>query len=279
MAERRFYWLKLPEGFFRQKEIKKLRQIAGGDTYTIIYLKMLLCSLKNGGKLFFEGVEDDFPAELALDIDESVENVTVTVNFLTSYGILVNCSSEEYELLTAADMTGSETAGARRVREHRERKALLCNGQALHSNTSVTGCNTDIDVETREKSIEKSSDGAASGEATCRTSDVRRVIEAWNALGLQTIKKIAPGTDRDQWLRKRIRDYGIDAVLEAIGNVRSSSFLMGDNRSGWQITFDWFIRPNNFPKVLDGNYADRAEPAGSNGNFDYSAPGFDFLEG
>ena len=40
MAERRFYWLKLPEGFFRQKEIKKLRQIAGGDTYTIIYLKM-----------------------------------------------------------------------------------------------------------------------------------------------------------------------------------------------------------------------------------------------
>ena len=42
MAERRFYWLKLREDFFRQKEIKKLRQIAGGDTYTIIYLKLVI---------------------------------------------------------------------------------------------------------------------------------------------------------------------------------------------------------------------------------------------
>ena len=25
----------------------------------------------------------------------------------------------------------------------------------------------------------------------------------------------------------------------------------------WQITFDWFVRPNNFPKVLDGNYDDK----------------------
>lgn len=36
---KRYYWLKLPDGFFRQKAIKKLRKIAGGDTYTIIYLK------------------------------------------------------------------------------------------------------------------------------------------------------------------------------------------------------------------------------------------------
>lgn len=44
---KRYYWLKLPDDFFRQKPIKKLRRIAGGDTYTIIYLKMLLVSLKN----------------------------------------------------------------------------------------------------------------------------------------------------------------------------------------------------------------------------------------
>lgn len=48
---KRYYWLKLHEDFFRQKDIKKLRQIAGGDTYTIIYLKMLLHSLSTSGKL------------------------------------------------------------------------------------------------------------------------------------------------------------------------------------------------------------------------------------
>ena len=57
MEQKRFYWLKLHEDFFRQKDIKKLRQIAGGDTYKVIYLKMLLSSLRTGGILYFHGVE------------------------------------------------------------------------------------------------------------------------------------------------------------------------------------------------------------------------------
>ena len=67
---KRYYWLKLPDGFFRQKAIKKLRKIAGGDTYTIIYLKMLLVAMKQDGRLYFEGVEATFYDELALDLDE-----------------------------------------------------------------------------------------------------------------------------------------------------------------------------------------------------------------
>ena len=70
---KRYYWLKLPDDFFRQKPIKKLRKIAGGDTYTVIYLKMLLISLKNDGKLYFDGVEDNFCEELALELDEEEE--------------------------------------------------------------------------------------------------------------------------------------------------------------------------------------------------------------
>ena len=39
---KRYYWLKLKNDFFRGKHIKMLRKIAGGDTYTIIYLKMII---------------------------------------------------------------------------------------------------------------------------------------------------------------------------------------------------------------------------------------------
>ena len=79
---KRYYWLKLPDGFFRQKAIKKLRKIAGGDTYTIIYLKNASCCNEAGWKTYFEGVEATFYDELALDLDEEVENVRVTVMFL-----------------------------------------------------------------------------------------------------------------------------------------------------------------------------------------------------
>ncbi len=30
--------------------------------------------------------------------------------------------------------------------------------------------------------------------------------------------------------------------------------MKGKNKNGWVITFDWFVLPNNFPKVLEGNY-------------------------
>lgn len=92
-----------------------------------------------------------------------------------------------------------------------------------------------------------------SKDTICPT-DVERVIDAWNSLGLDRIIKITEGTQRHTWLRKRIKEYGLEAILSGIEKVRKSAFLNGGNSKGWTITFDWFIRPNNFPKVIGGNY-------------------------
>ena len=125
---KRYFWLKLHKDFFQRKEIKRLRKIAGGDTYTIIYLKMLLRSIMSDGKLYFDGLEDDFASELALDLDEKEENVQITVQYLLKSGLLEMCSDEEYYLPDTKDSTGCETAVASRVRKHREKqKALQCN--------------------------------------------------------------------------------------------------------------------------------------------------------
>ena len=123
-GKKRYYWLKLSEDFFRQKEIKKLRRIAGGDTYTVIYLKMLLRSMEDGGKLYYEGYESDFASELALDIDENVENVKMTVAFLIANGILHENTASEFEITTAREMVGSEGGSARRMRKMRAVKAI-----------------------------------------------------------------------------------------------------------------------------------------------------------
>ena len=118
MAEtKRYYWLKLQNDFFESKEMKKLRKIAGGDTYTIIYLKMQLASIKNNGVLYYEGIEDNFADEVALDIDEDPENVRVTVSFLMKYGLLVEKPENEFSLPEAQKSIGSETSSAARVRK------------------------------------------------------------------------------------------------------------------------------------------------------------------
>lgn len=132
---KRYYWLKLPDDFFRQKPIKKLRKIAGGDTYTVIYLKMLLISLKNDGKLYFDGVEDNFCEEMALELDEEEENVKVTVQFLMAQDLLKLIDESEYELTECSRMVGSESASAERMRRLRDKKTSQCDigvTQPLH---------------------------------------------------------------------------------------------------------------------------------------------------
>lgn len=126
MAEpKRYFWLKLHRDFFQRKDIKRLRKIAGGDTYTIIYLKMLLKSIMSEGALFFDNLEDDFVSELALDIDEDVENVKITVQYLLKVGLLECVSDAEYCLPDAQNNTGAETAAASRMRRSRAKNEAL----------------------------------------------------------------------------------------------------------------------------------------------------------
>lgn len=157
MAEpKRYFWLKLHKDFFQRKEIKRLRKIAGGDTYTIIYLKMLLRSIMNEGKLYFDGLEENFSSELALDLDESEENVQITVTYLLNSGLLEMRSEDEYYLPDTKNSTGCETAVAARVRRHRDKKkALQCNADV----TQVKHfCNGEIEIEKelyKEKELDK----------------------------------------------------------------------------------------------------------------------------
>ena len=123
--EKKYYWLKLKEEFFADKAIKKLRKIAGGDTYTIIYLKMLLKAIKQGNRLYFEGVEESFPAELALELDEEEDNIAVTLQYLQAKGLMQVMSEEEFILTQCDEMVGSETDAARRMRISRNRRRAL----------------------------------------------------------------------------------------------------------------------------------------------------------
>ena len=86
---------------------------------------------------------------------------------------------------------------------------------------------------------------------------LQRIIDKWNTVSTNKIKGIKPNTQRYSMLKERLKEYGENSVIEAIDNVGKSSFLKGRNNRNWTIDFDWFVRPNNFPKVLEGRYADK----------------------
>lgn len=138
--EKRYYWLKLKEDFFTSKRIKKLRKLAGGDTLTIIYLKMQLKSIKTDGVLTFTGLEKSFAEELALDLDENPEDVALLLNYLLSVNLIETSDNINFLLPYAVESIGSEGGSAERMRSFRERKAS-------QSDARVTGLLQSGDVE------------------------------------------------------------------------------------------------------------------------------------
>lgn len=198
VKNKRYYWIQLTQDFFKSKEMKLLRKIAGGDTHTIIYLKMMLISLEDGGCIYYDGLADNLAEEIALMIDENVEDIKITLLFLESKGLLTRKSDRDYFLEQVPEMVGSETASARRVRKFRE------NQLALQCNDDVTKRNGDIDIEKDiDTEIEKDVD----------KNPVELIVEEYQS-------RIAP-LDGTQFeiLKEFITLDGMEAkvVLKAIG--------------------------------------------------------------
>lgn len=142
MANKRYYWLKLKNDFFQDRAIKKLRRVAGGDTYTVIYLKLLLFALADDGRLHYEGDEDNIAAQLALDIDESEDNVSMTLAYLEKTGLLQVISEQEFFLTRTPEMTGAESSSAERMRRLRAKQQA----ELPAPSESVTNCNIRYNV-------------------------------------------------------------------------------------------------------------------------------------
>lgn len=280
MAEnKKYYWLKLKDDFFKSRKMKKLRKIAGGDIYTIIYLKLQLLSINNKGIIEFEGTDEDIYHQLALDIDEEIDDIKMTIAFCTTND-LIEFINDDVFLSEVPALIGSESSSAKRVREHRKRqKALQCNGQALQCNTDVTKCNTEIDIDIdkdieidKDKDIDIDTDIEINGDDdfkkqiekdvsntnTLKKDNLQKIIDKWNNLdvNIPKVQVINSNTQRYQMLKARINENGLETVLQGIDKIKESKFLKG-YVSDFRITIDWFIKPNNFIKVLEGNYSDK----------------------
>lgn len=128
-VKRKLYWLKFKEDFFEEKQIKYLRTLPDGDRLTIVYLKMLLKSLKTQGILKYDNIMPSCEAELALILDEDENVIRLLLNALKQLNLVEIIDGESLYFRAVQDLTISESSSAERVRKFREKqkKALQCN--------------------------------------------------------------------------------------------------------------------------------------------------------
>ena len=241
----RYYWLKLHRDFFKRHDIRIIEDMPDGKEAVLFYLKLMLEAVDHEGALRFSEEVPYTESMLASVTGTGIEVVRSSLRLFTELGMVKVLEDQTLYIPEVAKLLDSETYAASRQRRLREKKE---GGDNVAPPSHECRQETEIEIE-----IEKKNATAPDG-AVCRTADVRRITEAWNALGLQPVVKVTGSSKRGTMLRARVQEYGTDVVLEAIGKIRQSAFLQGQNEKGWVITFDWFVKPNNFLKVLEGNY-------------------------
>lgn len=153
MANRRFYWMKLPSDYFGQLIQKKMRKQPDGAEMQLIYLKMLLYCIDKDAEIIFQGVYDSVEDEIAEEIGEEAEAVKKTLSFLEANKKLER-TEHGFILPEALERVGSEGTSAERMRNMRQRKASQsdlevsqCDADVTECDADGAQCNVDIDID------------------------------------------------------------------------------------------------------------------------------------
>ena len=150
MAEKRYYWIKLKTDFFNQEAIDFLMSQDNGCEYIVLYQMLCLQTANNGGEMSTKIGEMIVPYDVKKIVRDTKyfdsDTVIVALELFKKLGLVY--SEEDHVLRIAGydDMVGSESSSAKRVREHRARKAL-------QGNVEVTPDVTQ-EKESRDKSLE-----------------------------------------------------------------------------------------------------------------------------
>ena len=225
-STKRYYWIKLKQDFFGQKEIKKLRKLPGGDTLTIIFLKLQLLSLNDNGIIYFDGLEKSFEEEIALEIDEEPDNVRFTISYLLQIGWIEESNTDEaisYNLVKIE--VGSESTSAARVRKHRANlaslKALQCNGLVTISNKNVT---TEQEQETETDKEQQQQEKHNPVDKCCCVVDSPKSVLQVKDLALKL--QIPPAT-----VASLIQSYGLNRFKKQLDNLQHTPNIR--NNGAW----------------------------------------------
>lgn len=254
-------WIKIVTDIFDDEKMLLIESLPGADSIIVIWFKLLCLAGKNNNSGVFL-LNDRIPYTdemLATIFRKEVNTVRFALKTFNDFGMIELIDN----VITIPNWSKHQTLDAYEKRKERDRlyqrekrakqKLLITSAEASTDNSS------DVAPLEKEREEEKDIDIDNISKDILSSNKLLPVIEAWNKLNLSKVVSIKPNSNRSKLLNSRIKEVGIEKVIEAIESINNSDFLKGQNDRGWCITFDWFIKPNNFIKVLEGNYLNKGE--------------------
>lgn len=271
-------WIKICSDIFDDEKIMLIENLPSADSIIVIWFKLLCLAGKNNNSgVFILNDKIAYTDEmLATVFRRDINTVRLALKTFENYGMIEIVSGVytipnwgKYQNLDKIEQKSQYMRNYMQEYRKKQKDKIECKTNSklygkINSKANVSSAevyNKELDkkeLDNKEKEIEEENDLIVSKD-TIRQTDVQRTIDEWNTLeefGITPVKRMTP--KREQAVKARIRQNCVEDILEAIENIRHSTFLQGQNKNGWMVTFDWFLKPGNFAKVFEGQYADKS---------------------
>ena len=279
---KKYYWIKLKKSFIEGDAFDFLMAQKQGSNYIVLYLMLCMQTINTSGTMAQQIGEVIVPFDVSKIQRDckyfDYDTIVVAIELFKKIGLIYEQNGNTLSIANYDELVGSETDYSAQKRRQRnkeiEAKESEIDKPSKNMSIGVDGGvdsgvdnvhieNRDKSIENRDKSIELENRdrGESRGERATKSvalceANASLIIEVWNSLGLTALKSIT--NTRLKLTKARIADYGLDTFIDTITSIKESPFLLGQNAKGWMITYDWLVKPNNFVKVLEGNYKPRA---------------------
>lgn len=277
--EKRFFWLKLRETFFNETYIKAMRTFKNGDSLVLTYLEMALYSLKSNGVIERGELTPSLADEISIAINEPVARVKKAIELLTKARV-AELDGDRLYLTEMMKLMGSESSSAERMRRLRSKKsdetdvtpASQCDSAVTSPVTKSVTTEIESELES-ELEIEKEPEIDSPLPPAGETRGCDEVISQFNSI-CASLNKVSGMTEpRRKAVQSALNAVGQEKLAELFRKAEASDFLTKRNSTGWKAGFDWLLKPENYTKVLEGNYDNRNSTQAVPAQTDYTNGG------
>ena len=272
--------------FYQDIKIRKLIRHKGIQAVSVY--DILLCQIYRVG--YYISWDDDLPFIVSEISDLKEDDILDIINYALSIGLFDQTMYDEHQVLTSHGIQERFfdfcTVAKRKVSASLPYLLVDLSGKTVSSekqsviteetivfpeettdNSEETGENsaksTQSKVKKSKEDIESSlrSDSPSSdGQTTDKKEEINFLafMDFFNRTMQENKAIIATITDmtkkRREAVAARARKYGKESLEKVVVYAAKSAFLNGENEKSWVADFNWLFKPNNYVKVLEGNY-------------------------
>jgi predicted phage replisome organizer len=261
---KRYYYLKLKEGFFESDEIKILESMKDGYIYSNILLKLYLKSLRNEGRLMYRNVIPYTPEILSTLVGHPVGVVEKSLEIFEKLGLTETLDNGAIYMMDIQNFIGKSSTEADRQRAYYNKvqtEKIQLEGAQVPV-TEITEANQEVPKEEKpEEPKSKSEDTMQLFQRLVPEYDIPESVKGKLKLWIQyKMERKEPYKEQGmksllRKVEKQSRTYGENAVCELIEDC------MGNTWKG--IIWDKLAQRSAKPS----NKANR----GNERNYDYDA--------